>query len=57
LSPGARVLVAERPGVPVPGRELKRYAYPTGEPALVLYHVELPGRRAPGPGEPEPARQ
>jgi len=57
LSPGARVLVAERPGVPVPGRELKRYVYPTGQPALVLYHVELPSRRAPGPGEPEPPRQ
>jgi len=57
LLPGARVLVAERPGVPVPGRELTRYVYPTGEPALVLYHVELPGRRAPGPGEGSPAPQ
>jgi hypothetical protein len=36
---GAWVLVAERPGVSVPGRELKRYYYPSGAPALVLYEV------------------
>jgi hypothetical protein len=40
------VLVAERPGVPVPGTVLKRFDRPDGTAAMVLYdlYVERPGK-------------
>lgn len=37
----ARVLVAERPGNPVPGTEIMRIAHPDGRTALVLYDVRI----------------
>jgi 4-amino-4-deoxy-L-arabinose transferase-like glycosyltransferase len=39
IGPQARVLVAERPEVPVPGRQIKRYSWGDGQPAVVLYEV------------------
>lgn len=39
LPPKARVLVAERPGIPVPGRELRRYERSNGSTAVILYEV------------------
>ncbi len=46
LSPGARVLVGERPGVPVGGRPIGRFDCPDRSAGLVLYDV----RFKPGPG-------
>ena len=39
LTQHRRLLVAERPDVAVPGRELKRFRYPDGPVAVVLYEV------------------
>lgn len=39
VRPAGRVLVVERPGAPVPGRELKRVHWPDGREAAVLYDV------------------
>jgi 4-amino-4-deoxy-L-arabinose transferase-like glycosyltransferase len=33
------LLVAERPQIPVPGRELRRFSYPDGRDAVILYEV------------------
>jgi hypothetical protein len=40
LRPGARLLIAERPDIPVNGAELKRIYYPNGQLALILYDVQ-----------------
>lgn len=40
LPPGARLLVAERPGLPVPGTVLKRYYDYLNWPSVVLYDVQ-----------------
>ena len=37
----ARILVAERPGIPVPGTEILRIAHPDGRTALALYDVRI----------------
>jgi len=44
LPPKSRVLVAERPDVPVPGTELKRIYFPDGVLALILYDVPVQGQ-------------
>lgn len=36
-----RVLVAERPGLPVPGEVLRRFSFPDGQEAMVLYDVTV----------------
>lgn len=55
LAPGEKLLVAERPGVPVRGRELKQFHYPDGRVALVLYDVELRAGAPAGTGAAQPA--
>lgn len=42
IVPGMRLLIAERPGIPVPGSELRRFYYPDGIPAVFLYEVTIP---------------
>ncbi len=39
LPAGTRILMAERPWNPVPGTELRRFHYPDGRVALILYAV------------------
>jgi 4-amino-4-deoxy-L-arabinose transferase-like glycosyltransferase len=34
-----KLLVAERPDIPVPGRELRRFSYPDGRVGVILYEV------------------
>lgn len=34
-----KILVAERPDIPVPGRELRRFSYPDGRVGIILYEV------------------
>jgi len=41
LPRGSRLLVAERPGLPVPGAELKRFYHPDGSVAVILYDVTV----------------
>lgn len=36
-----KMLVAERPEFPVPGRELRRFSYPDGRIAVILYEVRV----------------
>lgn len=46
LRPGTRLLVVERPGIHVPGKELRRFLDGKGDPIAVLYDV--PTRRPSG---------
>lgn len=39
MPPGFRVLVAERPEFPVPGKVLRRFYHPDGREAVILYDV------------------
>ena len=39
LRPGATLLVAERPGIGVPGRPLKEFLDTNGKPSVILYDV------------------
>ncbi|HKQ50531.1 MAG TPA: glycosyltransferase family 39 protein [Phycisphaerae bacterium] len=47
-----RLLVAERPDIPVPGRELRRFPYPDGRVGVILYEVrqeDIPARATTSP--------
>ncbi len=55
-----KYLVAERPRIPVPGRELQHFNYPDGRVAVILYEVradDLPTTSAPASENPPQHRQ
>ncbi|MHC4444019.1 MAG: ArnT family glycosyltransferase [Planctomycetota bacterium] len=45
LPANPKILVAERAGIKIPGREIKRFHDPEGEIAVILYHVEVTIRK------------